>query len=624
MAPLTRPALLSLVALTLHYSVLSLVLHYSRTLPGPRYHASSAIFLTELGKILVSLALVLRTGELRGYVRERARIRAQCEVGRVMDEVREQEKERERRKERAQEEEKGDAESDDGWVGIGMDEIAREETLELLPNAKGKDKDLRDGDGWKENTVVPVTLHRRTSSQSLSSSKSTSPTSRTGPGPCLSINVSRAQSYAPSTSAPTLALIPATPAPEPSPTRFPDPSSLYPERPLHDPWADRTVLDDLVDPEWWRTLRATVFGPGCWKLAVLAALFFFQGNAQYIASGNLSVPLFQLAYQLKIPATAMCSVILLNRALTRQQWMALFILTFGVGLVQLFSVLSSATPPSPALPATTAPSSPRSSALEALSPHSTQPPNQALGLAAVVAACLSSGFASCYFERILKVPLSAPPSSPLVPTSPSSSPLMTTASTTATSPTLPSTTVPSLPPALLPALSSLTPPKPSLWIRNIQLSFFGLLVGLPVVLWEMHGDLFPGVLESEAEYLDEGGGWWTWTRAGSVVGTFFDGFNAVTWVVVGLQLTGGLLSALVMQHADNLLKCFSTSLSILLSVAASVVLFQFQMSLGITLGALLVLGATFAYTAPSATQDVFQARAWRARPRAGGGAGGGR
>ncbi|GAA5917865.1 hypothetical protein JCM5296_006661 [Sporobolomyces johnsonii] len=610
MAPLTRPALLSLVALTLHYSVLSLVLHYSRTLPGPPYHASSAIFLTELGKILVSLALVLRSGELTGYVRDRARLRAECEVGRVMDEVREQERERERRTERAQQDEQDDdAESDDGWVGIGMDDGASEDKLELLPRAKGND----DEDGRKEVTVVPVTLHRRTSSQSLSSSKSTSPISRTGPGSSLSINVSRAQSYAPSTSAPTLALIPATPAPEPSPTRFPDPSSLYPERPLHDPWADRTVLDDLVDPEWWRTLRATVFGPGCWKLAVLAALFFFQGNAQYIASGNLSVPLFQLAYQLKIPATAMCSVILLNRALTRQQWTALFVLTFGVGLVQLFSVLSSAEPPSSPPPTPTP-----SSTLEALSPHSTQPPNQALGLAAVVAACLSSGFASCYFERILKVPPSAPPSSPPVPASPSSSPVATSSSTTATSPTLPSTMTVPAPPSLAAALSSLTPPKPSLWIRNIQLSFFGLLVGLPVVLWEMHRDLVPpgGLLDSDAEYLDQAG-WWT--RAEGIVrharlGTFFDGFNAVTWVVVGLQLTGGLLSALVMQHADNLLKCFSTSLSILLSVAASVVLFQFQVSLGITLGALLVLGATFAYTSPSATQDLVSGR-WCWRPR---------
>lgn len=88
-------------------------------------------------------------------------------------------------------------------------------------------------------------------------------------------------------------------------------------------------------------------------------------------------------------------------------------------------------------------------------------------------------------------------------------------------------------------------------------------------------------------------------------------------------------AALVMQHADNLLKCFSTSLSILLSVAASVVLFSFHVRLssylsfdvaaltrsacaqatpGICVGALLVLGATFAYTSPSA------AASWRWRP----------
>lgn len=63
------------MALTLHYSVLSIVLHLSRSTPGARYHASSAIALTEFFKIVVCLALVLNSGELRGSVLERRRLR---------------------------------------------------------------------------------------------------------------------------------------------------------------------------------------------------------------------------------------------------------------------------------------------------------------------------------------------------------------------------------------------------------------------------------------------------------------------------------------------------------------------------------------------------------------------
>ncbi|BGO95896.1 hypothetical protein JCM10020v2_007623 [Rhodotorula toruloides] len=548
MAPLSRPAIL----------VLSIVLHISRTAPGRRYHASSAIFLTELGKIIVSWGLVLCTGELRGAVRERKRLRAIWTLRDIEERERKEDEERRRNAEEEQ-----------------------ERVWKEVKQAGASEAEKAADEGYSDATVVPVTLHRRTSSEVKTSP--ISPT-RTGPGSSLCINVALAQATAApaKTGAPSLALIPATPAPYPSPVRTPDESALYPERHLNGRTAgpaSPSILDDVFELEWWRTLWASVFGEGVWKLAVLAALFCFQGNAQYVASGNLSVPLFQLAYQLKIPATAMCSVILLNRTLSRQQWAALFILTFGVGLVQLFSVTSSSSVQAAAAAASAANSakSEAGSSLDALAVHHDGAPNQALGLAAVVAACMSSGFASVYFERILKV-ASTPSSS-----SPNSS--------------HDSSHALSLDRSFRQTL---------LWIRNIQLSMFGLVVGFPVVLWEMRGCL--GALDYE--YLDQG----IWSRAEYItrtaMGGFFDGFDsALPWVVVLLQLTGGLLSALVMQHADNLLKCFSTSLSILLSVAASVILFSFHVTLGIFVGAVLVLGATFAYTSP--------ARDWCWRPVSG-------
>ena len=52
-------------------------------------------------------------------------------------------------------------------------------------------------------------------------------------------------------------------------------------------------------------------------------------------------------------------------------------------------------------------------------------------------------------------------------------------------------------------------------------------------------------------------------------------------------------------YADTILKCFSTSVSILISVVASVFLFNFQLTPGVATGSGLVVFATYAYVAPT-------------------------
>lgn len=78
--PLTataQAAILSLAGLTIHFSVLSIVLHISRHAVSdrPRYHPSSAVALTEALKIAISTALVFWTGELRPRVEEKRKQR---------------------------------------------------------------------------------------------------------------------------------------------------------------------------------------------------------------------------------------------------------------------------------------------------------------------------------------------------------------------------------------------------------------------------------------------------------------------------------------------------------------------------------------------------------------------
>jgi len=110
----------------------------------------------------------------------------------------------------------------------------------------------------------------------------------------------------------------------------------------------------------------------------------------------------------------------------------------------------------------------------------------------------------------------------------------------------------------------------SLWMRNLQLAFFSIFGAFAMTL------LYD---------------WDQVTNYG-----FFQGYNSVIWVVVALQAYGGLLIALVVKYADNILKGFATSLSILLSSLISWwFLEDFEPTLLFIVGASIVVGSTFLY-----------------------------
>lgn len=71
------------------------------------------------------------------------------------------------------------------------------------------------------------------------------------------------------------------------------------------------------------------------KLAVPSVLYSLQNNLLYYALSHLDAATFQVGYQAKILTTAVCSVLMLNRSLSRRQWAALLLLTVGVSLAQL-------------------------------------------------------------------------------------------------------------------------------------------------------------------------------------------------------------------------------------------------------------------------------------------------
>lgn len=242
---------------------------------------------------------------------------------------------------------------------------------------------------------------------------------------------------------------------------------------------------------WTTTLRVLRKPQELVIMLIPSGLYALQNNLLYIALSNLEAATFQVTYQLKILTTAIFSVWLLGRSLNRIKWLSLCLLMVGVIFVQMESTSNN------------------NSKVE-----NDQKPF--IGLAAVLASCISSGFAGCYFEKLLK------------------------ASTA------------------------------SMWVRNIQLGLCGLFFSF----WAM--------IVSDYSTIQSQG--------------LFHGYNLLTWCVITNQALGGLLVSLVVKYADNILKGFATSISIILSGMISFCFFDFKPSILFILGSTVVMTATVLYS----------------------------
>ncbi|XP_065174431.1 UDP-N-acetylglucosamine transporter-like [Sycon ciliatum] len=119
--------------------------------------------------------------------------------------------------------------------------------------------------------------------------------------------------------------------------------------------------------------------------------------------------------------------------------------------------------------------------------------------------------------------------------------------------------------------------KPSLWLRNFQLAFFSILLG------------FGGVVLDRKVVLSEG---------------FFHGYSPLVWTVVILQGIGGLVVAAVIKYADNILKGFATSVSLIFSAVISFIfLDDLELTSLFVIGASLVIAATMLYSQPEKKSD---------------------
>jgi UDP-galactose transporter len=112
----------------------------------------------------------------------------------------------------------------------------------------------------------------------------------------------------------------------------------------------------------------------------------------------------------------------------------------------------------------------------------------------------------------------------------------------------------------------------SVWIRNIQLGIYGIIIGLI------------GMQINDGRKIAE-------------KGVLF-GYTHLVWIVICMQAFGGLLVAIVVKYADNILKGFATSFSIVLSCVISIYLFTFHVSFQFVFGAGLVMTAIYIYSMP--------------------------
>jgi len=118
------------------------------------------------------------------------------------------------------------------------------------------------------------------------------------------------------------------------------------------------------------------------KMVVPAVLYLAMNVLSFYAIGRIDASTFSIVAQLKILTTGLFAVAVLGRRLHCRKWRALFTLTCGVVLI------SEQTRPKGASASAGAPEVPLVEWL--------------LGMGAVIVEVLMSGFASIYFEKVLK------------------------------------------------------------------------------------------------------------------------------------------------------------------------------------------------------------------------------
>ncbi|KAK6746639.1 hypothetical protein RB195_000112 [Necator americanus] len=294
------------------------------------------------------------------------------------------------------------------------------------------------------------------------------------------------------------------------------------------------------------------------KVLVPAVVYTIQNFLLYVAVENLPAATYMVTYQLKILTTAVFTVLVLGRKLSIQQWISLFFLFGGVAIVQYDQKMSND----------------REKA-----------------------------------ERLAAAAMATPVGDNDLPTTPM--PTIEDAFTKligSASDMLNVTAAPSVGDharlkrevheqssilgfiAVLVACCMsgfagiyfekiLKGSNVSIWIRNIQLA-------LPSIFFAL---LFAFVKDNSEIFADGAALSAIWNR-------MLYGFDWAVWVTIAISAFGGLVVAVVIKFADNILKAFATSFAIVLNCILAYFLFNFRPTMFFVVGACFVIGAVFVYS----------------------------
>ena len=250
------------------------------------------------------------------------------------------------------------------------------------------------------------------------------------------------------------------------------------------------------------------------KPAIPALLYLLQNILIYFAVSRVSPPLMKVLLQGKLVTTAIVSYILLGRKYRVQQYFCLFFLTVGVAIV----------------------------VAEEGSFHDrdTTLPGEGSsllwGIMAICAACLLGDVAGVYFEMVLKA------TSTVLETG-QMSPVRT---------------------------------KPiSMWIRNMQLAIFTILI---LFVQECWSGRFFNIENYKEPYLR--------------------GFSGWVWLLIATRVAQSIVITAVLKYADNVLKGIAACLSLCLCAVLSSILFGTLIGSQFWFGSLLVVLSAFVFLNP--------------------------
>lgn len=281
----------------------------------------------------------------------------------------------------------------------------------------------------------------------------------------------------------------------------------------------------LPVPSLLFTVTSAVFAGDSWKLAIPACLFVLTSSLQYFAVSHLDSATFQVTSQFKILPIALLSVLLLKRRLSMQKWGALALLVAGVIIVQIPSDDS------------TSPGQSRGGPSHFFR-RSIRDKQQSEDFTARISYKRSATYEGIDEDDLLIRP-----------------PMNTALGLTAA---ILGSTVSAAASVYFEKVLKGSAAPISLWIRNVQLAFYSLFPAL-----------FIGVMFFDGEAIAKYG--------------FFVGYNWVVWATIALQTSLGVLVSVCVTYADTIAKNFAISISILISLCASVLLFEFAVTTNVRL-----------------------------------------